>query len=77
MSVHADLTLEQRQLLERVRKVSAYYAPLMPNDDIGRQEIQTLKQLESAGLVKYCPYPEEFWTAIGFSKDWQSSKLST
>jgi len=65
MSVRGELTLEQSQLLNRVRAVSSYYGPLMPNDDEGRREIEVLKQLEKAGFVKYCPYPDEFWTAIG------------
>lgn len=65
MDARPELTVEQRHMLERVKEGSVYYGPLMPKDDAGRREMELLRELESAGYVRYCPYPEEYWVAIG------------
>jgi hypothetical protein len=48
------------QLLESVARVQVFYEVLSPLPSRRQQ----LSDLESLGLIRYCPYPDEFWIVL-------------
>jgi hypothetical protein len=65
MTGRPELSPEQCELLDRVKAEREYYGPLLPSDDRSLRELSLLRELQAAGYVRFCPYPEEFWIAVG------------
>lgn len=65
MTTTPHLTDAHYNLLDRIRAEREYYAPLSAYSTDSAAELQRLRDLAAHQLVRYCPYPEEFWIAIG------------
>jgi len=53
------------ELLARVDYEGSYYGPLSKEIP----EYQLLRELETLGFVRYCPYPDELWVILPSGKD--------
>ena len=76
-AVRAMMTKTQRvvinddllRLLDDVARSSVYYEALAP---LPSRLHRQLRDLESLGYIRYCPYPEEFWVMLPAGKEFLS-----
>jgi hypothetical protein len=64
---------ELAQLLAEIARAEVFQEALLA--PVSR--LQQLRELEALGLVRYCPYPEEFWIALPAAKDFLAGAPSS